>query len=164
MNIVAISDIYSDMNVIQEFIQFINQPLDVIILAGDTGIRTTSAHYEQDINKILTLLSKISKQVFFVSGDSDAKEFKIALPNVKNLDRQSYVIDDGELKIGLLGLGGAPTHSVRSMDLSPYLWDENVPIVKESLMMELKNTNRKNSSSRSRLYNISYTLSTLRNS
>jgi len=83
MDIVAISDIYSDVNVIQEFIQFINQPLDVIIVAGDIGIRTTSAHYEQDINKILTLLSKISKQVFFVSGDSDAKEFKIALPNVK---------------------------------------------------------------------------------
>jgi Icc-related predicted phosphoesterase len=126
------------MNIIQEFIQIISQPLDMIIVAGDIGIRTTSAHYEQDINKILTLLSKISKQVFYIPGDSDAKEFKIAMPNVKNLDRQSYVIDDGELKIGLLGLGGAPTHSVRSMDLSPYLWDENVPIVRESLMTELK--------------------------
>jgi Icc-related predicted phosphoesterase len=140
MDIVAISDIYSDMDIIQEFTHIIgrlgNKP--VIIIAGDIGIKTASTHYGQDVSKILASLSKIGKQVLYIPGDSDTKEFEIAIPNVKNLDRQNYVISDGELKIGLLGLGGAPAHSMRSTDLSPYLWDENVPIVREGLMTELK--------------------------
>jgi Icc-related predicted phosphoesterase len=138
MDIVAVSDIYSNMNIIKEFTQIISQPLDIIIVAGDIGIRTTSTNYEQDVNKVLTSLSKISKQVFYLPGDSDTKRFEITTPNVKNLDRQNHIVSDGELKIGLLGLGGAPTHSMRSVELSSYLWDESIPIVRESLMTELK--------------------------
>ncbi|MBS7252333.1 MAG: hypothetical protein KIH08_17355 [Candidatus Freyarchaeota archaeon] len=51
-------------------------------------------------------------------------------------------MEDGEVKVGLLGLGGAPTHSVRSDVRSdeslPYLWDESVPVVAEGLSTELK--------------------------
>jgi Icc-related predicted phosphoesterase len=141
MDIVAISDIYSDIGIIQEFAQIVGQLIDnkpIIIIAGDIGIKVASTHYGQDISKILASLSKISKQVLYIPGDSDTKEFEISMPNVKNLDRQNYVINDEELKIGLLGLGGAPTHSMRTTDLSPYLWDENIPIVRESLTIELK--------------------------
>lgn len=62
----------------------------------------------------------------------------MSIPNAKNLDKQNYVVDDGEVKIGLLGLGGAPTHSLRSTELSPYLWDENLPIIAQDLLTELK--------------------------
>ncbi len=141
MNLIAISDIYSDTLLIQEFISMINKSTDkntAIIIAGDIGIKTTSKHYKHDVNDIIFSLSKICKHIFYLPGDSDDKQLEIAVSNAKNLDRQNYVIDDGEVKVGLLGLGGAPTHSLRSTELSPYLWDESLPIIAESLLTELK--------------------------
>jgi Icc-related predicted phosphoesterase len=141
LDLIAISDIYSDTQTIQEFVSIISQITDnkpVLIVTGDIGIRTTSPHYKQDINNITSSLSKICKQIFYIPGDSDNKQFEIASPNAKNLDGQNYVIDDGKIKVGLLGLGGAPTHSMRSAELSPYLWDESIPIVAEKLLTELK--------------------------
>ena len=141
MDIITISDIYSDIHTIQEFIQIASQTTHdkpIIIITGDIGIRTTSTRYKQDINNIIDSLSKISKQILYIPGDSDNKQLEISMSNAKNLDRQNYVISDGEVKVGLLGLGGAPTHSMRSADLSPYLWDESVPIVAENLLTELK--------------------------
>jgi len=141
MDIIAISDIYSDMHTIQEFILITSQITDnkpVLIITGDIGIRTTSPHYKQDINNIINSLSKICKQILYIPGDSDNKQLEITTPNAKNLDGQNYVIDDGEIKVGLLGLGGAPAHSMRSTELSPYLWDESIPIVAENLLTELK--------------------------
>jgi Icc-related predicted phosphoesterase len=141
MDIIAISDIYSDMHTIQEFILLTSQITDkkpTIIVTGDIGIRTTSTHYKQDTKNIIDSLSKISNQILYVPGDSDNKQLDISTSNAKNLDGKNCIIDDGEVKIGLLGIGGAPTHSMRSTDLSPYLWDESVPIVAESLLSELK--------------------------
>jgi len=141
MDIIAISDIYSDMHTIQEFILLTSQitgKKPIIIVTGDIGIRTTSTHYTQDTKNIIDSLSKISSQILYVPGDSDNKQLDISTSNAKNLDGQNCIIDDGEVKIGLLGLGGAPAHSMRSTDLSPYLWDESVPIVAENLLSELK--------------------------
>lgn len=141
MNLIAISDIYSDIGTLQDLISVIRKSTDneaVIIIAGDIGIKTTSKHYGRDANNIILLLSKICKHIFYLPGDSDNKQLKIAVPSAKNLDRQNYVIDDEEVKVGLLGLGGAPTHSLRSTELSPYLWDENLPVVTQNLLTELK--------------------------
>jgi Icc-related predicted phosphoesterase len=141
MDIIAISDIYSDTKIIQEFTELIKQIINnkpIIIIAGDIGIKTASHRYQQSINEIIYSLSKISKQIFYIPGDSDSKELEISAHNVKNLDRQNYIIKDDEIKAGLIGLGGAPSHSMRNTDLSPYLWDESIPIVRESLMTELK--------------------------
>ena len=141
MNLIAISDIYSDIGIVQDLISIISKSRDneaVIIIAGDIGIKITSKHYGRDVNNLIFSLSKICKHIFYLPGDSDNKQLKITVPNAKNLDRQNYVIDDGEVKVGLLGLGGAPTHSLRSTELSPYLWDENLPIIAESLLTELK--------------------------
>ena len=141
MDLIALSDIYSDTQTVQEFVSIISKTTEnkpVIIITGDIGIKTTSKHYEQEINSIIQSLSKICKQIFYIPGDSDNKKLEISTSNAKNLDRQNYVIDDGKVKVGLLGLGGAPAHSMRSADLSPYLWDENIPIVAENLLTELK--------------------------
>ena len=141
MEIIAISDIYSDIYTIQEFIRIASQTTDnklIIIITGDIGIRTTSTHYKQDINNIIDSLSEISKQVIYIPGDSDNKQLEIRAPNAKNLDGQNCIIDDGDIKIGLLGLGGAPRHSMRSSDLSPYLWDESIPMVAENILTGLK--------------------------
>lgn len=141
MDIIAISDIYFDVNIIQEFVRITNRLTDdrpIVIIAGDIGIKTMPTIYRQHIEEILTTLSEVSRQVFYVPGDSDIKEIEVTIPNVKNLDKQSHIISDEELKIGLLGLGGAPVHSMRSTDLSSYLWDESIPVIRENLMMELK--------------------------
>jgi Icc-related predicted phosphoesterase len=141
MQLIAIADIYSDAHVIQEFISIISKQTDedtTLIIAGDIGIRTASKTYEKDINNTIASLSKISKHIFYLPGDSDNKGLQISIPNATNLDRQNYVLDDGQVKIGLLGLGGAPTHSLRSTDLSPYLWEENLPIIKENVFTDLK--------------------------
>lgn len=141
MNLIAISDIYSDIHVIQEFVSMIGKSVNnkpVIIITGDIGIKTVSKHYGRDVNNVIFSFSKICKHIFYLPGDSDNKQLEITVPNAKNLDGQNYVIDDGEVKVGLLGLGGAPTHSLRSTELSPYLWAESIPIVAESLLTELK--------------------------
>lgn len=141
MNLIAISDIYSDIDMIQDLISILDKSNDdkpTIIIAGDIGIRTKSKHYSRDVNNIISSLSKICKHLFYLPGDSDEKQLEITTPNAKNLDRQNYVIEDGEVKVGLLGLGGAPTHSLRSTELSPYLWDENLPTTYESIKTELK--------------------------
>jgi Icc-related predicted phosphoesterase len=141
MDVIAISDIYSDTKITTEFTELIKQIINnkpIIIIAGDIGIKTASHRYHQSINEIIYSLSKISKQIFYIPGDSDSKELEISAPNIKNLDRQNYIIKDDEIKVGLMGLGGAPSHSMRNTDLSPYLWDESIPVVRESIMTELK--------------------------
>jgi hypothetical protein len=75
MDIIAISDIYSDINTIQEFIQITSQTADnkpIIIITGDIGIRTTSTRYKQDINTIINSLSEISKQILYIPGSSES--------------------------------------------------------------------------------------------
>jgi Icc-related predicted phosphoesterase len=141
MNIIAISDIYSDISIVEELTHITKRIADgkpIIIIAGDIGLRTTPTRYKQDINHIINILSQISKQILYIPGDSDVKELEITTPNAQNLDGQNCIIDDGNVKIGFLGLGGAPTHSMRSTDLSPYLWNESIPIVAENLLTELK--------------------------
>jgi len=141
MQLIAIADIYSDANLIQDFLSIVGKRTDedtVLIIAGDIGIRTSSKNYEKDINNTISSLSKICKHIFYLPGDSDNKELKILTSNATNLDRQNYVLDDGQVKIGLLGLGGAPIHSLRSTDLSPYVWDESLPIITEDISTDLK--------------------------
>jgi len=39
---------------------------------------------------------------------------------------------------GFIGLGGAPSHSVKDNEPVEYLWDENVPVIWENLLSDLK--------------------------
>lgn len=141
MRIIAISDIYSDISVVQDLISIIKKSNDekpIIIIAGDVGIRPKSKHYTRDVNKIISSLSNVCKHIFYVPGDSDIKQLETTTPNAKNIDRQNYIINNDEVKVGLIGLGGAPTHSLRSAELSPYLWDESLPITYENIKTDLK--------------------------
>jgi len=141
LEFIVVSDIYSDIATIHELVSITSQTTvckPIIIITGDIGIKTTSPHYKRDTRQIFDLLSKMSKQILYLPGDSDNKQLEITMPTAKNLDQQNYIVEDGDVKVGLLGLGGAPTHSMRSADLSPYLWDESTPIVAENLLTELK--------------------------
>jgi Icc-related predicted phosphoesterase len=138
LDLIAISDIYADIDRVKGIVSMFGQSERenrTIVIAGDISIKTASEHHTQDI---LSLLSKVCKDLFYLPGDSDSKDFAANISNAKNLDRRNYIVDDGEVKVGLLGLGGAPTHSVRSDEPLPYLWDENIPVVGEGLSTELK--------------------------
>ena len=138
LDLIAISDIYADIDRVKGIVSMLGQSERenrTIVIAGDISIKTASEHHAQNI---LSLLSKVCKDLFYLPGDSDNKDFAANISNAKNLDRRNYIVDDGEVKVGLLGLGGAPTHSVRSDEPLPYLWDENIPVVGEGLSTELK--------------------------
>lgn len=138
LDLIAISDIYGDILHVKKLVSILEKSKSenrIIIIAGDISIRSTS---EQDIQDILSMLSANCKYLFYLPGDSDKKDLKTTIPNARNLDKGNYTVDDGEARVGLLGLGGAPVHSVRNDELSPYLWDENIPMIVEGLLTELK--------------------------
>jgi Icc-related predicted phosphoesterase len=110
----------------------------VIIVAGDMGIKATSKYYTQDVNHILSSLSVVCKHLFYLPGDTDEKGLEATGTNAKNLDKKNYIIEVEDVKLGLLGLGGAPAHSVRRDEPITYLWDESIPFVAEGLSTELK--------------------------
>jgi len=45
---------------------------------------------------------------------------------------------------GFIGLGGASSHNVRDNEPVEYLWDENVPVIWENLLSDLKISLEKN--------------------
>ncbi|MBO3799399.1 MAG: metallophosphoesterase [Candidatus Brockarchaeota archaeon] len=55
-----------------------------------------------------------------------------------NLDRKHFIVQNRETSIGLIGLGGAPSGSIRPGESLPNLWEESIPIVAEQLLTELK--------------------------
>jgi len=136
--LIAISDIYGDISLAQGLVSMLGRSESenrIIVIAGDMSIKTAP---ERDVQGALSLLSAVCKHLFYLPGDADTKEFETTLPNAKNLDKRNYIVEIGGVKVGLLGLGGAPTQSVRSDEPLPYLWDESIPVVAEGLSTELK--------------------------
>jgi len=139
--LIAISDIYADALMVQDLVSVLGKTgreNRVLIVAGDMGIKATSRNYAQDVNHILSLLSTVSRHLFYLPGDSDDREFEVTGTNARNLDKRNYIVEVEEVKVGLLGLGGAPTHSVRSDEPVTYLWDESIPFIAEGQSTELK--------------------------
>jgi len=141
LDLIAISDIYADVHMLSDFVSTLGEmgrENRVIIVAGDMGIKATSRHYTQDVNHVLSLLSTVCKHLFYLPGDSDDREFEVTIPNAINLDKRNHIVEAEDVKVGLLGLGGAPTHSVRSNEPVTYLWDESIPFIAEGQSTELK--------------------------
>ena len=101
----------------------------VIIIAGDIDIKMCSEDYFKNVNTILQLLSENCRYLIYIPGDSDVEGLTITGQNIINIDKSNFVVEIGDIKVGLLGLGGAPTHSVREKKYFSYLWNENIPIV-----------------------------------
>ena len=141
MDLIAVSDIYGDVRIVREFLSRISDSKKddrVIVVVGDIDIKAYSTNYFRNVNRILKLLSKNCKVLFYVPGDSDAKKLIVTGQNIVNIDINNFIVKVNDMKIGLLGLGGAPSHSIREKKFFTYLWDENIPIVREGLMRDLK--------------------------
>ncbi|MHA1381297.1 MAG: metallophosphoesterase family protein [Candidatus Helarchaeota archaeon] len=141
LELIAISDIYSDIKIVQELISTLEKTEKknrIIIVAGDIGLKARSRHYNRDVNQILSFLSSVCSYLFYISGEADKSNLEVEENIAQNLDKKNYILELGGVKIGLLGLGGAPKSSVRSDKSLVYLWDENIPVVADGLYSELK--------------------------
>ena len=138
MELIAISDIYGDILRVKALTSILGQTGSenrIIVIAGDLSRGDAS---EKLVKDSMEILSEACRYLFYVPGDSDPKEFEIGLPNAINLDKKNYLLRSSDISIGLIGLGGAPSSSVRTGEFLPNLWDESIPIVTEQLSTELK--------------------------
>lgn len=141
LELVAISDIYGEYNIVESLLSHLDmRPTTqrIIVIAGDLGLHPDSKQYHKNLKRILDAFSEFSELVLYVPGDTDSKDLNIEGTNIINLDSTYKVVDIGELTLGFFGLGGAVRGSVREGEPTPYLWDENIPLVRDELIMELK--------------------------
>ncbi|MFQ6121239.1 MAG: hypothetical protein ACE5KE_15285, partial [Methanosarcinales archaeon] len=113
MEILVISDIYGNIEILKELIiKLLGKKNDrIAIIAGDIGIyNLDKEEYLAKVERIFSLLLNISKYVCYVPGDSDLKDLSSKNPRVINLDIRYSILKNGNIKIGMLGLGGAPKH------------------------------------------------------
>ena len=125
MRFLVLSDIYGETDIIKELVYKVKEKTDekiVTIIAGDLGLYTGSGEkeYNINVNEILSSLSEISKNIFYIPGEYDIKKSLFNNPNVINIDKQHHVLEDNDVKIGFIGLGGAPKHSVRKDEQATY--------------------------------------------
>lgn len=138
LELIAISDIYGDILRVKGLLSIIGDTESenrIIVVAGDISRGDV---YEKSVKDSMKMLSEACKHLFYVPGDSDPKDFEIDIPKAINLDRKHYIVQNREISVGLIGLGGAPSSSVRAGESLPNLWDENIPVVAEQLSTELK--------------------------
>jgi len=137
MDLIALSDIYGDISTLKDFVRTLNskeKEKRIFIVAGDISFTRN----QQEYNEIFSLLSRNSKYVLYVPGDADIKDLNINLPNVINLDRNNFTLEISDIRLGFLGLGGAPKHSIREDEILPNTYDESIPIVKDGILTRLR--------------------------
>ena len=142
MEILAISDIYGKCNILEDLLFFHVQKRQstkrITIIAGDLGIHPERVQYQHKIEQIFNVLSEVSEFIVYVPGDTDSKKLDVQSHNIINVDKSYKVINIENMSLGIFGLGGAVKNSVREGEPTPYLWDENIPLVRDRLTTELK--------------------------
>jgi len=141
LELVAVSDIYGDLKIAESLLTHLERrptTQRVIVVAGDLGLQSHSEQYQSNVERILGLFSESVEFVFYVPGDTDSKDLNIKGTNIINVDSSYKVVNIGDLTLGFFGLGGAVRGSVREGEPTPYLWDENIPLVRDERIMELK--------------------------
>jgi Icc-related predicted phosphoesterase len=141
LELVAISDIYGDYKLVKNLLTHLKRRPStqrIIVVAGDLGLHPDTASYRRDVEQILDACSEFSELVIYVPGDTDSKELNIQKANIFNVNKSYKVTKVGDWTFGFFGLGGAVRDSVREKEPTPYLWEENVPLVRNELTTELK--------------------------
>lgn len=141
MEVLAISDIYGRHNILENLLFHVQRRPStkrITIIAGDLGVHPERDEYQHNIERIFNILSEASEFMVYVPGDTDSKKLDIQSHNIINVDKSYKVINIENMSLGIFGLGGAVKNSVREGEPTPYLWDENVPLVRDRLTTELK--------------------------
>jgi Icc-related predicted phosphoesterase len=136
LDLIFFSDVYGSLEIVEELIGWVEEnrlERVVYIIAGDLG---SSPRLEERYG-ILSRLASDAEYLLYVPGDTDPRDISYQASNVVNLDSDCFLIEGEGVKLGFIGLGGAPKHSVAE-GASPNLYDESVPIVRDSLLTSLK--------------------------
>jgi len=139
MELIAISDIYGDSKIVGELASRLDNKLcedRIIIIAGDVANKLSSATYEKDANEVFSILRDHSAYVLFIPGDTDDKDLHGGFDNVISLDRSSFSVEIGGVRLGFIGFGGAPRQSLRKNERTSYVWDEG--IIEQGIIVDLK--------------------------
>jgi len=128
MKILAISDIYEDIELIEQLRKkFCQEQIDIVLITGGIGFYhpQRSKEYNDNVNRIFGILSSIGEKVIFVPGGTDPDRLQADNLGIINIDKDGYLFDE-DIKIGFLGLGGVPRHSIRNKEEFQYTWDEGI--------------------------------------
>jgi len=118
IRIIALSDIYGEIEIIKELIERFDKKFDVCIIAG--GINKPK---EDKSKEIFEKLTKISEKILFVNGGTDKIEIKDT-QDISNLENNPIILNKNGLKIGFLGIGGVPDRSIKRKSEYQNIWNE----------------------------------------
>ena len=118
IRIIALSDIYGEIEIINELIERFDKKFDVCIIAG--GINKPNENKSKEIFEKLT---EISEKILFVNGGTDKIEIEDS-QKISNLENNPIVLNKNELKIGFLGIGGVPDRSIKRKSEYQNIWNE----------------------------------------
>ena len=144
MNLIIISDIYENLDLIDELVNEIELKKigkdNIILIAGDLGSFSTKREqtYIENLKKFIKKLLEVSSHVLFVTGECDKKNLDLQMSSVVNLHNNYFTINTDKGKIGFLGYGGAPIHSIKQKQRRYFsnLWDEK--LVNDDITKSLK--------------------------
>lgn len=139
MELIAISDIYGDPKIVAELASRLDDELRedrIIVIAGDVANKLGSTTYQKDANEIFSILREHAAYVLFILGDTDDKDLHASFDNVISIDRSSFSVEIGGVRLGFLGFGGAPRQSLRENEPTSYVWDEG--IIEQGIIVDLK--------------------------
>jgi len=120
IKIIALSDIYGEIEIINELTERFDKKFDVCIIPG--GINKPKKDKSKEIFEKLT---KISEKILFVNGGTD----KIEIENtqeISNLENNPIILNKRRLKIGFLGIGGVPDRSIKRKTEYQNIWNETL--------------------------------------
>jgi Icc-related predicted phosphoesterase len=139
MELIAISDIYGNPKIVGELASRLDNKLReerIIVIAGDVANKLGSATYQKDVNEIFSVLREHAAHVLFIPGDTDDEDLRTGFDNVISLDRSSFSVEIGGVRLGFIGFGGAPRQSLRENEPTSYVWDEE--IIEQGIIVDLK--------------------------
>ena len=139
MELIAISDIYGDSKIVGELASRFDNKLReerIIVIAGDVANKLGSATYQKDAKEIFSILREHAAYVLFIPGDTDDRELHAGFDNVISLDKSSFSMKIGGVRLGFIGFGGAPRQSLRENELTSNVWNEG--IIEQGIIVDLK--------------------------
>lgn len=134
MNLIVISDIHEDREIIEELKEKIESEKlgrdNLVLITGGLGSYSTQRekNYTDKIKECFKDLLEISSNIIYVSGDTDKRDLDLQMSSVINVHNNHIVLNTSSGKIGIFGYGGAPNSSVRKDQYRYYsnLWDEKL--------------------------------------
>ncbi|MHA1400425.1 MAG: metallophosphoesterase family protein [Candidatus Heimdallarchaeaceae archaeon] len=90
MNILLLSDIHGQKIALKKLLNGLKSKIDFCLVSGDI----TNFGTPEVMSEILVIMSEISPQTFFVTGNCDPKDKKMTLPTIKSVENAYYTVEN----------------------------------------------------------------------